>query len=107
MTIRAKIESLILEGLPIDARHGQQVKDAVERELTRLLEATSRSVPTNARGEVKQLSTRELLEAFEGAAHTREGAPQFQFRAEHQPSRLGRDIAHACETRLLGGRREV
>lgn len=37
MRINLHIERLVLEGLPVDARQGQQVRSAVKRELTALL----------------------------------------------------------------------
>jgi len=39
MTIRVHIERLVLEGLPVERRHGPMIQQAVEAELGRLIEA--------------------------------------------------------------------
>lgn len=50
MNINLHIERLILDGLPVDQRHGPTLQAAVERELTRLLTDSASVAPFNTGG---------------------------------------------------------
>lgn len=87
MKIRLHIERLILEGLPLENRHGREVQAAVERELTRLLVAHGLGQEWQSGGAVPRVS-----------------APGFQVVNENHPNRLGRQIARSVYS-AIGGRR--
>jgi hypothetical protein len=55
MNINLHIERLILDGLPIEARQGAVMKEAIEAELTRLLEAKGLSTSLQSGGTMSNL----------------------------------------------------
>lgn len=69
MNINLHIERLILDGLPIEARQGALVKEAVEAELRRLLEANGLSASLQTGGSFPSLPTQSVnLTAANNAA---------------------------------------
>lgn len=78
MTIHLHIERLVLEGLPLEKRHGPQVQAAVEAELARLLAAGGLA-----------------LELQAAAAVPRRPAEGIQLGNESHPARLGQQIAQS------------
>jgi hypothetical protein len=78
MNIKVHIERLILDGLPIEARQGALVKQAVEAELTRLLEENGLSERLQAGGAMPSL-----------------GASSIQVNAEKNPAQIGQQIGQS------------
>jgi hypothetical protein len=76
MNINLHIERLILDGLPIEARQGALLKEAVEAELTRLLEQNGLSANLQAGGALRRLQ-----------------ANSIQLDGEKMPTQLGTQIA--------------
>jgi hypothetical protein len=78
MNINLHIERLILDGLAIESRQGGLVKEALEAELTRLLEAQGLSA---------SLQSGEALPALRAGA--------IALNAEKSPAQIGAQIAQA------------
>ena len=78
MNINLHIERLILDGLPIESKQGALVKQAVEVELTRLLEANGLSASLQAGGALRHLQ-----------------ANSIQLSSEKMPTQLGEQIAQS------------
>jgi hypothetical protein len=78
MNINLHIERLVLDGLPIEARQSALVKEAVEAELTRLLQANGLSAGLQSGGAVPNLS-----------------AESIQLSTDKNPTRMGQQIAQA------------
>lgn len=77
MNINLHIERLILDGLPIDSRQGASVKEAVEAELTRLLEENGLSGSLQAGGAFPNLRTQSVdLSTGKSPAHAGEQIAQ-------------------------------
>jgi hypothetical protein len=87
MRIVLDIERLILDGLPLEKRHGLKVQAAVEKELTSLLAA---------RGLDHEWQS--------GRAVPRVHASGFQLANENSPNRLGQQIARSIYSGI-GGKR--
>ena len=94
MKIKLHIDRLILDGLPLERRHGPLVQAAVEKELARLLAAHGLGWEWQSGGAVARVS-----------------APGFRLANENSPSRLGQQIAGSIYGRIgsiygrIGGRR--
>jgi hypothetical protein len=78
MNINLHIERLILDGLPIEARQGALLKEAVEVELTRLLEQSGLSANLQMGITVPSLT-----------------APSIQLNTEKNPTKIGQQIGQA------------
>ena len=78
MNINLHIERLVLEGLPIEARQGALLKEAVAAELTRLLQEDGLAASLQSGGTVPRLN-----------------ASSFQLSGEPTPLRTGQQIAQA------------
>jgi len=87
MKIKLHIERLILDGLPLERRHGLLVQAAVEQELTRLLATHGLDSEWQSGGAVPRVS-----------------APAFRLANENPPSRLGQQIAQSVYS-SIGGKR--
>jgi hypothetical protein len=87
MKIELHIERLILDGLPVERRHGRLVQAAVEKELACLI---------GAHGLAREWQS--------GGAVPRVNAPSFGLANETLPSRLGQQIAQSIYA-SIGGRR--
>jgi hypothetical protein len=87
MNINFHIERLVLDGLPLERRHGPYLQAAVERELTRLLTDRSSTAP---------LPTSRTLASVKG------GSIQLTERAD--AAGLGKQIAAAVYGGLGGER---
>ena len=87
MKINLHVERLILDGLPLERRHGPLVQAAVEEELTRLLGAEELGGEWRSGGAVPRLN-----------------APGFQLANENPPHRLGQQIARSIYS-SIGGKR--
>lgn len=78
MNINLHIERLILDGLPIEAKQGALVREAVEAELTRLLEANGLSTSLQAGGAMPSVR-----------------AEAISVTAEKTPAQIGQQIAQS------------
>lgn len=78
MKINLHIERLVLEGLPLDKRHGSQVQAAITAELTRLLQAQGLAHELRSAGVVPYRPT-----------------PAIQVDKTSQPSQIGQQIAQS------------
>lgn len=87
MKIVLHIERLILDGLPLERRHGREAQAAVAQELTRLLRTHGLGPEWRA-----------------GGAAARVTAPGFQWAKETPPRLLGRQIAQSIHGGI-GGKR--
>jgi hypothetical protein len=87
MKIQVHIERLILDGLPMEKRHGPLVRAAVEKELTRLLTVHGLGHEWQSGGAVPKVR-----------------ASGIQLSNETQPTRLGQQIAGSVYSGI-GGRR--
>lgn len=84
MKVNVHIERLILEGLPVGRTQGPGVQAAVESELARLIRAEGLGEALGAGGAMPSVK-----------------AGQMQLSGDGDPTRLGRQIAHA----VFGGMR--
>ncbi|MEN3331909.1 MAG: hypothetical protein V7641_1274 [Blastocatellia bacterium] len=78
MNINLHIERLVLEGLPVEARQGDLLREAVVTELTRLLQANGLAANFQSGGSVPKLN-----------------AGSFQLHADKHPLQTGQQIAQA------------
>jgi hypothetical protein len=87
MKIQIHIERLVLDGLPLEKRHGREVRAAVERELTRLLAANGLGREWRSGGAVPRLR-----------------ADSIQLANDIQPNQIGQQIARSVYSEI-GGKR--
>lgn len=78
MNINLHIERLVLEGLPVEARQGDLLREAVVAELTRLLQENGLSTTLQTGGAVTSVSVGSL-----------------QLNADRNPLQTGQQIAQA------------
>jgi hypothetical protein len=76
MNINLHIERLVLDGLPVEARHGALLKEVIAAELERLLEANGLAASLQTGGVLPRLP-----------------AASIQLGSEKVPTRLGQQIA--------------
>lgn len=88
MNIELHIDRLVLEGLPLESRHGPHLRQAIESELHRLLQAQGLSA---------DLQTRQSLRRVQ--------APTIQLGGSEQPQSLGQQIAQSIYSGI-GGRHD-
>lgn len=78
MNIELHIDRLVLEGLPLESRHGSQLREAIERELHQLLQSHSLAANMQVVQTIRRIQ-----------------APAIQFSQSPQLQSLGQQIAQS------------
>lgn len=85
MNIELHIDRLVLEGLPLENRHGPQLREAIERELSQLLSTHGLAPNLQREQSIRRLQT-----------------PAIQLSHSPQPQSLGQQIAQSIYSGIGG-----